>query len=414
MKNTFNLALLLMLMIVTNSLKSQTKYFEGILLNKDNKEPVEFVAISTKANSTYGVMSDDKGRFRIKYSKDKDSLYIMPCDFEMKVIAIKDINKNKIYLNPLKTNLDTVNVKAMGAKTLFFAALDSVKNNFYYKKSFALDVEGFNMLKKQDSIITLLKTEDIWSRKNLLFVRTILPFDNIYMKYVVTNDKKRQYFQLNDILYYYMFPILNTFAYKQLVGNNTSYSMKILKKDSVETGYIITIKQIKDTKRIETPMLVPKIVKFYIDAKGFVIKKIEQTLDTTKNNIYIVDNSIMDKKDTTKTYINLLNYTVTVNFSEKQGKYFLSNCFSNIKYYKDDNKDTVFQEKIMYDTKECRVEPDKFEKQKIGKKSWFGVYRKLNHRKIENSIEDVKKKTNEQKMQELLKEDDIKFFVEKE
>ena len=153
---------------------------------------------------------------------------------------------------------------------------------------------------------------------------------------------------------------------------------------------------------------------YQFDAKGFVIKKIEQTLDTTKNNIYIVDNSIINKKDTTKTYINLLNYTVTVNFSEKQGKYFLSNCFSNIKYYKDDNKDTVFQEKIMYDTKECRVEPDKFEKQKIGKKSWFGVYRKLHHRKIENSIEDVKKKTNEQKMQELLKEDDIKFFVEKE
>jgi hypothetical protein len=407
---TLLFVLCLSISIVSNA---QTKYLEATLLNKDTKEPVEFVSISTKPNAVYGTMSDDKGRFRIKYNSNKDSLYVFPVDYEMKVVAIKDIKKDKIYLTPLKTELDTVNVNAMSAKTLFLNTLDSVKNNFYYKKDFALDVEGFNMLKKQDSIITLFKMKDIWSRKDLFFVRTILPFDNIYIKGII-DKKDKQYFQFNDIIYYYMYPILNTFVYKSLVENNMSYTMKILKKDSAESGYIITIKQINDTKKIESSMDIPKVVKFYIDAKNLAIKKIEQTLDTSKNNIYIVKNSVGNKKDTTKTYIHLLDYTVTVNFSKKQDKYFLSNCFSNIKYYKNEDKDTVFQEKIMHDTKECRVEPEKFEEQDIGKKNWIGVYRNLSHKKVKNSIEDIDQKSNEQVMQELLKEDDIRFFTEKE
>jgi|GEM_PF-2133952 len=106
------------------------------------------------------------------------------------------------------------------------------------------------------------------------------------------------------------------------------------------------------------------------------ITKIEAHLNVPKDSTCYYINE-MDGKITIKDFV------TTVTFREKQGKYFLSNCYSRVIYNQDTSfisqeqkkknltrvaKDDVIEEKVVFDTKDCIIKPDEFDIKKVSNK----------------------------------------------
>lgn len=357
---------------------SQEIMYSGVLIDKDDKTTIPFASIWLEGN-TYGVMSDDKGKFSLKLRKENDTIVIRAFGYKLQVVeAKKNKKENKIMLTPLKTTLPEVNVEGMGPKAILTKALRSVDENFLKKETFYLNMESLMKKKINDSLVYLRWDNDVYERRSILGLKLLLP--NYSNNQFISNEEKYHSnymsFSIDDIVYYYMVYILNSnFMAKGLEGQkndlNFGYSMKIIMQDSIEKEYIVSLHQKKELDNAFSSLHLPKTIRFFIDAETMVITKIESALDKSKPRVFF------DKK---KGKFEVKEHIVVVNFRVLDGKYFLSNCFSKVIFNNDREnakennsfldsikKDDLNEEVIIYNTKQMKIKPDKFEKIKANK-----------------------------------------------
>ncbi|MDD4739333.1 MAG: carboxypeptidase-like regulatory domain-containing protein [Bacteroidales bacterium] len=357
---------------------SQEIMYSGVLIDKDDKTTIPFASIWLEGN-TYGVMSDDKGKFSLKLRKENDTIVIRAFGYKLQIVETKKNKKeNKIMLIPLKTTLPEVNVEGMGPKAILTKALRSVDENFLKKETFYLNMESLMKKKINDSLVYLRWDNDVYERRSILGLKLLLP--NYSNNQFISNEEKYHSnymsFSIDDIVYYYMVYILNSnFMAKGLEGQkndlNFGYSMKIIMQDSIEKEYIVSLHQKKELDNAFSSLHLPKTIRFFIDAETMVITKIESSLDKSKPRVFF------DKK---KGKFEVKEHIVVVNFRVLDGKYFLSNCFSKVIFNNDREnakennsfldsikKDDLNEEVIIYNTKQMKIKPDKFEKIKSNK-----------------------------------------------
>lgn len=357
---------------------SQEIMYSGVLIDKDDKTTIPFASIWLEGN-TYGVMSDDKGKFSLKLRKENDTIVIRAFGYKLQVVETKKNKKeNKIMLIPLKTTLPEVNVEGMGPKAILTKALRSVDENFLKKETFYLNMESLMQKKINDRLVYLRWDNDVYERRSILGLKLLLP---IYMNnQFISNEENYQsnymMFYLDDIVHYYMVYILNSNVMAREIEsqkdeNSFDYSMKITMQDSIEKEYIVSMHQNKEYDEPPMSFYLPKTIRFYIDAKSMIITKIESTLENSKPRVFL------DKK---QGRFELKKHIVVVNFRELNGKYFLANCFSKVIFNNDREnakiknsfldsikKDDLNEEVIIYNTKQMKIKPDKFEKIKSNK-----------------------------------------------
>jgi hypothetical protein len=351
--------------------------YSGVLIDKDDKTTIPFASIWLEGN-TYGVMSDDKGKFSLKLRKENDTIVIRAFGYKLQVVeAKKNKKENKIMLTPLKTTLPEVNVEGMGPKAILTKALRSVDENFLKKETFYLNMESLMKKKINDSLVYLRWDNDIYKRWNIMGMKLLVPeSQNNYFCNKEGYYGDYMMFYIDDIVYYYMAYILNSnLMAKGLESEkndlNFGYSMKIIMQDSIEKEYIVSFNQKKELKEPFMSIHLPKTIKFFIDAETMVITKIESALDKSKPRVFF------DKK---KGKFEVKEHIVVVNFRVLDGKYFLSNCFSKVIFNNDREnakennsfldsikKDDLNEEVIIYNTKQMKIKPDKFEKIKANK-----------------------------------------------
>ncbi len=142
-------------------------------------------------------------------------------------------------------------------------------------------------------------------------------------------------------------------------------------QDSIEKEYIVTLHQKKESDNAFLSLHLPKNIRFFIDAENMAITKIESALDKSKPRVFF------DKK---KGKFEVKEHIVVVNFRVLDGKYFLANCFSKVIFNNDREdvkeknsfldsikKDDLNEEVIIYNTKQMKIKPDRFEKIKSNK-----------------------------------------------
>ncbi len=357
---------------------AQEIMYSGVLIDKEDKTTIPFASIWLEGN-TYGVMSDDRGKFSLKLRKENDTIVIRAFGYKLQVVETKKNKKeNKIMLIPLKTTLPEVNVEGMGPKAILTKALRSVDENFLKKETFYLNMESLMKKKINDSLVYLRWDNDVYERRSILGLKLLLP--NYSNNQFISNEEKYHFnymsFSIDDIVYYYMAYILNSkFMAKGLEGQkndlNFGYSMKIIMQDSIEKEYIVSLHQKKELNNAFSSVQLPKTIKFFIDAETMVITKIESFLDKSKPRAFF------DKK---KGKFEVKEHIVVVNFRVLDGKYFLANCFSKVIFNNDREdvkeknsfldsikKDDLNEEVIIYNTKQMKIKPDKFEKIKSNK-----------------------------------------------
>src|SRR5574344_209776 len=420
------------LILFSFCLNAQTRRMLGTVLDNETNQPIAFASVALNG-SYYGVITDENGNFSLKLDRKTDSVMIKAFGYRLKVVKTSDKKKaQKIYLIPITTTLGEVNVKGFGPKSIFASALDSVPKHFLYKKNFSLITDIYKSKKINDSLVYLSYCPNWCKRMNILCIRMILPlqidteYTNIRtdkdnkLKYILTAETyQRMLFSFDDFVKHYMLTILNyNFLAKEvknslegkpaayssgLININTgmidgnSFKLKIIKEDSVEKEYIITKTSIDTLSSIASG--IPMTTSYYIDAPTMNITKIEAHLNVPKDSTYSYVTS-MDGK------ITLSDFVTTVTFREKQGKYFLSNCYSKVIYKQDTSfisqenkkknltratKDDVIEERVVFDTKDCIIKPDEFD------------------------IKKIKFKVIVLTLNELIKRDEFKdFFIEKE
>lgn len=357
---------------------SQEIMYSGVLIDKEDKTPISFASIWLEGNS-YGVMSDDRGKFSLKLRKENDTIVIRAFGYKLQVVETKKNKKeNRIMLTPLQTTLPEVNVEGMGPKAILTKALRSVDENFLKEETFYLNMESLMKKKINDTLAYLYWNNDIYKRWNMMGMKLLLPE---FSKKEYISNKEGFYgdymsFSIDDIVYYYMAYILNSNLMakgleSQKNDSDFSYSMKIIMQDSIEKEYIVMLHQKKELDNAFSSIHLPKNIRFFIDAENMVITKIESALDKSKTRVFF------DKK---KGKFEVKEHIVVVNFRVLDGKYFLANCFSKIIFYNDREnvkekncfldaikKDDLIEEVIIYDTKQMKIKPDKFEKIKSNK-----------------------------------------------
>src|SRR5574344_1248834 len=347
------------LILFSFCLNAQTRRMLGTVLDNETNQPIAFASVALNG-SYYGVITDENGNFSLKLDRKTDSVMIKAFGYRLKVVKTSDKKKaQKIYLIPITTTLGEVNVKGFGPKSIFASALDSVPKHFLYKKNFSLITDIYKSKKINDSLVYLSYCPNWCKRMNILFIRMILPlqidteYTNIRtdkdnkLKYILTAETyQRMLFSFDDFIKHYMLTILNyNFLSKEvknsLEGKPAAYSsrlrsintgmidgnsfkLKIIKEDSVEKEYIITKTDIDSLAKT----IIPMTTSYYIDAQTMNITKIEAHLNVPKdsNCSYTSD---MDGK------ITIRDFVTTVTFREKQGKSFLSNCYSKVSYNQD-------------------------------------------------------------------------------
>ncbi|HBN04726.1 MAG TPA: hypothetical protein DD434_02915, partial [Bacteroidales bacterium] len=70
---------------------AQEIMYSGVLIDKEDKTTIPFASIWLEGN-TYGVMSDDRGKFSLKLRKENDTIVIRAFGYKLQVVETK---KNK-------------------------------------------------------------------------------------------------------------------------------------------------------------------------------------------------------------------------------------------------------------------------------------------------------------------------------
>jgi len=218
-----------------------------IILNKLNNEPIPYCLLNKFGSMDY-FMSGEEGQIPISNFlefSELDSIEISHIAFETKLILVKDILKDKIFLTPKEFHLSEVSVLNKKKKKIrlgnykwfaqlnyppYFSSLNCIKiNNFgnefkqitklrYYIQRngrpdapfipvlFGLDSEGeaeYEMIRT--SIITMADCKDCWYEVDIRHLGIVMPYygcmlcmkilpKSYYDKSLPPNSKNRKFF----------------------------------------------------------------------------------------------------------------------------------------------------------------------------------------------------------------------------
>ncbi|PIB29813.1 hypothetical protein [Maribacter sp. 4G9] len=151
--------LLLLLYLSCTLLHSQTE-FEGIIMDADEKIPLEFVHVFNRKHST---ISNTDGRFLLKTSLD--TVLFFRNGYEKKELSLKTL-KDTIYLEKKVVALDEVVVT--NAKTILQRIKDSINSNYLltpHTETFFIRA----LLRKNDTVVRLQDMTGTLLRKTSIY-----------------------------------------------------------------------------------------------------------------------------------------------------------------------------------------------------------------------------------------------------
>ncbi|MBO6117922.1 MAG: hypothetical protein J6P44_05190 [Bacteroidales bacterium] len=318
----------------------QDRVFEGTLLDISTNKPVTYAYISIN-HSLYGTVSDEQGRFAIRYSTLYDTLCISNFEYLAKDIVIKDA-KSKIYLTHIENTLEEVNVEALSPQTILIRALDS-SNVHNWKKGFTCQMETFASLYANDSLKYLLYSDDLYKIKKRFGYKNLTDYKNMNHQCMNLDTNNTVYYWERILFGGRYRSVLNSKFTKKAIQNNKVYkklSLQIITKDSADDIYIITA-YYKDTSYCTT--------KYYIKADNFSFICIE--------DFYMGKGMKSDSIVTVEMFSG-------ITFNMVDNKYFPTNYSMMVKYYKIDKPSVIYEEKYLVNTTRFNLQENKFSRKK--------------------------------------------------
>ncbi len=200
------------------------KQHEGLIFDKDEKKPLEFVSIFNSKNHT---VSNKDGRYL--FSSKQDSIYFYKTGYKKIKTTLIHL-KDTIYLEKNPLELDEVVVT--NAKTLFQKIGDSIQSNYLfepYNEKFFLRC----VLRHNDTITRIQDLQGKLRRKTLLYGPGMELTNKDYTieltnmrKVGLTHDSKNIYFEFPTF-----FGMLSNFARINATGDGFEMTEK-----SIENG----------------------------------------------------------------------------------------------------------------------------------------------------------------------------------
>lgn len=386
----------------------QTKYLEGVCLDKKTKEPVKFVNVVINKMTT-GVMTDEKGRFHIKYNSEKDSVFFLSFDYLLKAESVKNI-KNKIYLQPLTITLDTVTVKALSAKQILLKALDSVKK-YHYTKDITYDIEAYAALTKEDSVLMLANVESLYKIGSFLGVKSLWEKNTLhYNCAIMTQNIQLLLYEWFALISRYDTFILHSKAVKRNIKNinDNKFALKIVLNDSSqEVGYIVSLKPEYFSTEDYVNTCVNTYV--YIDT-NYAITQIHDKM-TAPEGLYDYSYYLPHKSEYIDVKLNIKDFNFVTKFNKSGNKYTLSNYFINMKYSLPSQDSIYYDERYMFNVKDYKIKPDEYNI-KTEKSDLLDIF--LRHSiKGDIPLTEEFAEQNKNNLHYMLQKEDIKFFLNK-
>lgn len=234
---------------------------EGIIVDFESKERIEFVSIFNQKNNT---ISNADGRYSFSSSKDSIIFYRVGYD---KFTANFSKLKDTVFLKKSPYQLDEVVVT--NAKTLWQKVRDSIKTNYVftpYKEKFFLR----GILKYNDTIVRIQDIQGKLERKTLLYIKEleltpkdyVIEFMNM-RKIGIVNDENNVYFK---------FPTL--------YGLFSSF----IKLNATGGGFTLTEKPYKDTDKVRYEFTTDAALE-KVDISGYYIIN---TLNNAIEEVHII------------------------------------------------------------------------------------------------------------------------------
>ncbi len=163
----------------------------GIVINADNKQPVEYVNIGIVGKNT-GTVSDIKGRFNLFIDSifDQDTILFSIIGYEPHFVKISDLRNNsynEVHLKEKSYELSEVVIKpkifkqrTMGVTTKFKKISAGFKDNLLgYELGLLMKVKKTATLKKVNINISSCSFDTIFYRLNIYKVDGKMDFNNI-------------------------------------------------------------------------------------------------------------------------------------------------------------------------------------------------------------------------------------------
>lgn len=150
----------LIILLFSTSFCFSQNHLEGIILDSEDKQPIEFVSIYNAKDNT---MSNGDGKFL--FSTKLDSVYFYILGYEKLSATISQL-KDTIYLTKSLFELDEVVVT--NAKTIYQKIKDSVPSNYLltpHSEKFVLRA----ILKRNDTIIRIQDMQGKLRRKTSIY-----------------------------------------------------------------------------------------------------------------------------------------------------------------------------------------------------------------------------------------------------
>jgi len=192
---------------------------EGILLDSETKEPIEFVNVY---NSNDYTVSNAEGRYAFTSSKDSVIFYRIGYDkLETRFGRLKDttfLDKSVFELNE---------VVVTNAKTLWNKIKDSIKKNYViapYKEKFLLR----GLLKYNDTISRIQDLQGKLKRKTLLYSKEMELDKKDFEVELINMRKIGQITDRNDVYFKYpsLFGLLSSFVRLNATGDDFNLTEK--------------------------------------------------------------------------------------------------------------------------------------------------------------------------------------------
>lgn len=207
-----NLKLVLLCVFSFTTLTAQNQH-EGIILDSETKEPIEFVNIYNSIDYT---LSNEDGRYNLNSEQDSVIFYRVGYDnFETTFYQLKDT----IFLN--KSVFELNEVVVTNAKSLWEKVRDSIKNNYRitpYKEKFFLR----SILKYNDTISRIQDLHAKLKRKTLLYHKDLKLDKKDFEVEILNMRKVGQITDRNKVYFKYpsLFDLLSSFVRLNASGDN--------------------------------------------------------------------------------------------------------------------------------------------------------------------------------------------------
>lgn len=314
---------------------------EGIIVDTESKEPIEFVGIYNGKDHT---MSNADGRY--SFSSSQDSVLFYRIGYNKLKTTFSQL-QDTLFLKKSPYELDEVVVT--NAKTLWQKVGDSIKTNYVftpYKEKFLLR----GILKYNDTIVRIQDIQGKLQRKTLLYTKElelspkdyVVEFINM-RKIGIVNDE-------NDV--YFKFPTL--------YGLFSSF----IRLNATGEGFILTEKPYKDNDKVRYEFISDPEHKT-IDISGYYVIN---TLNNAIEEFHVTSTAPKNKPYTKKRWLKYRTtyYELTVLFEKNliKNRYYMRSAKSNEKVEVTDKKNS-FNEK--YDINFILNTTDSFDNFKVKK-----------------------------------------------